>query len=152
MSYCIAVASSDGQNIDQSFGEARTFLIYEVNSDGFHVAENRYVADDGLVANRCSSSNCTPKNGGCSSVRKNGGCNGELPGIALVADCRAVIASRIGFNAVKQLEKKAIATFDVECPIEEALSKITEYFRRVDAHESLRGIRNSEGKDKNDKF
>ena len=37
----------------------------------------------------------------------------------------------------KQLEKKAISSFDVDCPVQEALEKITKYFHSVDNHVSL---------------
>ena len=37
----------------------------------------------------------------------------------------------------KQLEKKAVASFDVDCPVQVALEKISNYFHSVDNHISL---------------
>lgn len=58
-----------------------------------------------------------------------------------LSDVRAILATKVGFQAQKQLEKKAISTFDLEADVDEALKKITAYYDRVDRHESLRGIR-----------
>jgi hypothetical protein len=51
--------------------------------------------------------------------------------VALIADCRCVVCKKVGFQAQKQFEKKAISVFDVECTIEEALDKITSYYAKV---------------------
>lgn len=55
----------------------------------------------------------------------------------LLSDCRCVVCKKIGFQAQKQFEKKAISVFDVECEIKEALDKITFYYNKIDRHESL---------------
>ena len=70
-----------------------------------------------------------------------GGCGGAGEASAkveLVSDCRCVVCKKIGFHIQKQLERKAISAFDVTCPVEEALEKISHYFTRMDNHESLR--------------
>ena len=141
MPYKIAVASSDGNIIDLHVGSARSFRIYEVQDDGsFAFAEERAAgeADAPSSAGACpegSASSCGEQpGGGC------GGCGqgGEISSkVQLIADCRCVVCARIGFNVQKQLERKAIAAFDVECPVEEALTKISSYFLHVDKHESL---------------
>ena len=58
--------------------------------------------------------------------------------VALIEDCRAVVCKKVGFQAQKQFEKKAISVFDVECSVEEALEKITSYYYKIDNRQSLR--------------
>ena len=80
---------------------------------------------------------CAPSGAGCSG--QGGGCGSGGPSarVEQLADVRAVVAAKIGFNVTKQLEKKAISSFDVECTVNEALEKITKYFYSVDNHVSL---------------
>ena len=63
--------------------------------------------------------------------------------VELVADCRAVVATKIGRNARQQLEAKAISVFDVELPIDEALSKIVGYYYKIDNRKFKLTIDNS---------
>ena len=43
MAYKIAVGSSDGVKIDESFGSAKRFLIYEADGEDYRLAEERAV-------------------------------------------------------------------------------------------------------------
>jgi predicted Fe-Mo cluster-binding NifX family protein len=154
MAYKIAVGSSDGINVDLKFGEVENFLIYEV-TDHFKLIEQRSVSrettelnDSGNASNaakisefsleknceksNCKSSGCSGNGGGC------GGAEGVLKKVSLIEDCRCVVCKKIGFQAQKQFEKKAISVFDVEVPIEEALEKITYYYEKIDNHKTLR--------------
>ncbi len=128
MAYKIAVGSSDGVNIDLKFGEVTKFLIYEI-TDTITLAEERAVSEDG----------CGGNNGACCGNGK--GCNG-LSDVAvkveLISDCRCVVCKKVGFQAQKQFEKKAISVFDVDCKVEEALKKISFYFDKIDNHEVFR--------------
>lgn len=139
MSYKIAVASSDGKNVDVSFGGAEQFLIYEVEEEkSYHLLEVRDwkpESMDGLTPD-CKGVDCRGEGNGC------GGAGSNIPKLSLVEDCRCLICKKIGFQVCKQLEKKAITAFDIDCDVEEALSKITLYFDRVDHHRTLRGISN----------
>lgn len=140
MAYKIAVASSDEKNIDLHFGAAESFLIYAVSDDGtFTLEEKRDYQQAQEVAP--AAGECAEKTG-CSSGCGNGnggGCGkgGASAKVSLIDDVRAVVAAKIGFNVVKELERKAIASFDVECPVQEALEKITKYFYSVDNHQPL---------------
>lgn len=142
MAYKIAVASSDGQNIDVTFGGAGEFIIYEVKEDRSYIqTEIRKVFDTKASGQE---NNCGDKSGcgtgtGCKS-QGCGGMSGDIPQVEKLSDCRCIICKKIGFRVQKQLEKKAIVSFDVECGIEEALNKITLYFERLDQHKTLRGI------------
>ncbi|MBQ8515437.1 MAG: hypothetical protein IJ496_08555 [Ruminococcus sp.] len=149
MSYKIAIASSDGKQIDETFGSAKSFIIYEVTDGVYRQAEERIFHPDKIrdetaaLLNRCGSSGgCGDRaHGGCGSSA-GGGCSGQgdlSSKVMLISDCRCVVCKKIGFHIQKQLERKAISAFDVSCSAEEALDKITFYYSRIDKHESLRG-------------
>lgn len=143
MSYKIAIASSDGINIDETFGSAKVFTIYEVMDGVYSKLEDRTTVFE--ESNESKQEGCKPQNScgtgaGCAGGA-GGGCGGpsEISAkVSLVLDCRCVVCKKIGFNVQKQLERKAISSFDVSCTVEEALSKISRYFNSVDNHESLR--------------
>lgn len=131
--YKIAVASSDGINIDRTFGSAEFFTIYEVSANDYHVLEKRkFVSDTEEVSENCKK--------GCNNDCGSGtGCGGEADKkVKLISDCRCVVCIKIGFNVQKQLERKAISAFDVSCTVAEALEKITDYYTKIDSHTSLR--------------
>ena len=140
MAYKIAIGSSDGKIVDLKFGEVNKFLIYEVGDEVVLSEEREYIPSEAedTSADSCSSSSCDTKSCGGNG----GGCqgSGDVAGkVELIADCRAVVCKKVGFQAQKQFEKKAISVFDVECEVKEALDKITFYYKRIDNHESLRG-------------
>ena len=136
MAYKIAVASSDGVNVDLHFGAAESFLIFAVSDEGtFELEEKREYKE----VSEAQTADCAEK-AGCKSGCGNGngsGCGGGSAKVELIGDVRAVVAAKIGFNVTKQLERKAIASFDVETTVQEALEKITKYFYSVDNHISL---------------
>lgn len=140
MTYHIAVGSSDGKNVDLKFGEVRKFLIFTVENGKYSFSGIRPVKEDAPeVSSDCNT--CATGNGmGCGMGDGHGckGPDGLSARVATVADCRCVVVSRAGFQVQKQLEKKAISIFDIECPVTDALEKITYYYDRVDNHISLR--------------
>ena len=138
MAYKIAVGSSDGTYIDLKFGEVTKFLIYEV-SDETRLVEERIVQNDTEKNSENSGNISGCRNEGCGG--NGGGCNGSsdvVSKVEQISDCRCVVCKKIGFQAQKQFEKKAISVFDVECEISEALEKITYYYGKLDKHESFR--------------
>jgi hypothetical protein len=161
MAYKIAVASGDGVNIDLSFGAANAFDIYEAEGTAYHLVETRqYVLpeeNEADAADRRDSTSqengaCAPESGQCGGCGSSSGCNsgggcgggGEASSkVQLISDCRCIICKKIGFPIQKQLEKLAITGFDVDCTVEEALTKITAYLDKIDNHQSLRGIQHS---------
>ncbi len=144
MAYKIGVASLDSEHIDVSFGAARTFLIYEVKEDNSYSLSEKRVWEETSCREEDSMHFCQDgrtKEGACASLGSGcGGANGNIPKLALVEDCRCIVCKKIGFQVQKQLERKAITSFDVEGNIGEALIKIISYFDRVDNHRSLRGL------------
>ena len=145
MPYLIAVASSDEIHVDQSFGGAEGFYIYSVEGTEYKKAEYRKFEKSDTDAEpekeqSCKEVSCNDGQGrGCGNGN---GCGqgGALPKVELIGDCRSLVCKKIGFQATKQLEKKHITSFDVECRIDEALSKIALYFNKIDNHQSLRKI------------
>ena len=149
MSYKIAVASSDGKQIDESFGSAKSFIIYEVADGKYNFLKERIFQqeesgkDIEFPTEKCATSgsceiegSCNNQTAGCGSGAGEGSSKVEL-----ISDCRCIVCKKIGFRIRKQLERKAISAFDVSAPVEEALAKIVYYFERMDNHESLRAQR-----------
>ena len=140
MSYKIAVTSSDGKHIDLSFGSTDEFIIYEVVNNKLQYLESRNIDREsaGKTVFACSS------NEGCASGGQSGyrcGNDEQLEKtIESISDCRCILSNKIGFRILKQLEKKAIASFDVDGDIFEVMERIIKYFDRVDNHVSLRGF------------
>ena len=140
--------------MDLSFGAAKGFVIYEVEGTEFSKKEYRIApateeksSEAGVLAfeNSDTAGDCGSGTGcgdtnGCGS---GGGCSGHgaaIPKVELVSDCRSLVCSKVGFQAQKQLEKKQISAFSVECSVEDALTKISSYFYKIDNHQSLRKL------------
>lgn len=148
MSYKIAVASSDGKVIDLTFGEAESFLIFDVDDKNeFRLSETRKWEESRDDSSVEPSSACGSHDSGCgtgSGCRSGSGsgCGGgaEIPKVALISDVRCLLCKKIGFQARKQLEHKAITAFDIDEDIEGTVRKIAAYFDKVDNHKTLRGI------------
>ena len=148
MSYKIAIGSTDGIHIDQSFGATKEFYIYKVEGLVYSLTEKRQekTAFDGADHSKqleCKGQNQQCSRGSAGSCGTGGGCGtgeGRILKVSLVADCRCIVCKKIGFQVQKQLEKLAISSFDVECTIEEAMDKITTYLYKVDSHQSLRSV------------
>ena len=143
MAYYIAVGSSDGENVDLKFGETDQFYIYRVEEKNIGLHEIRKVENtsgtDTETTSCGGSGNDSCGGGGCSG---NGhGCGGgeAVAGkVALIEDCRCVVCKKVGFQAQKQFERKAISVFDVDVSVKDALDKITSYYFKIDNRQSLR--------------
>lgn len=135
MSYKIAVGSSDGTNVDLKFGEVSKFIIFEVEQGKKKLLEKRKVDVCETVP---ESGGCGGYTEGCSSSGCSGngnGCNGSIDVISKVEqikDCRCIVCKKIGFQAQKQLERKAISVFDIGGSIDDILEKIIAYYEKID--------------------
>ena len=139
MSIKVAIASSDGLNVDLHFGQAKSFLIYELKGSKFELTEKRelppqndtpVVSTDSTTGGYGCGSGCGGSGFGCGS---GGGCGGGAggplaPAVELLLDCRAVVAAQIGQGMGRQFQRNAISVFDIELPIEEALNKLAAYY------------------------
>lgn len=158
MSYRIAVASSDGERINSHFGTAEEFRIYEVeNEEASFVEARKVAASEGDVTGTeksGGSNSCAAPSGDNASCAGKKGCGGGGGGcgndpviaarIDVIADCRCVLAGKIGFQIQKQLEKRGIAHFELDCGIQEAFDKLIPYFYKVDNHITLRNFAKEE--------
>lgn len=90
----IAVASKDGKEINQHFGHAERFLIYEVEND------NATLVDERLVERYCSFDHEHPLRGHV------------LRSIAAaLTGCRAVVTAQMGEHPKNELEKLGVEPF-----------------------------------------
>ena len=119
MSYLIAVATSDGNTVNQHFGEAHSYSIYEA---------------DGLKYNLLQKRDCVIEKN--EELANSGGCCAQgLAKVQLLKDCRCIVAVRVGFKMQKEFSRLGISVFDdLECSVDEALKEITEYFYKTDNH------------------
>ena len=111
--YKVAAASSDGIVINQHFGRADTFYIYEVAGAGnYRFLETR------IVTPVC--------NGGNHNEEK------LCSNISEFKDCKYILVSRIGMGAANRMEQFGIIPMELPGMIEESLSKLITYeqFRR----------------------
>ena len=144
MSIKVAIASSDGLNVDLHFGQAKSFLIYELKGSKFELTEKREVP---VLENEATSPDAATElnfgsgcggggfgcggGGGCGG--SGGGCGGGAggplaPAVELLLDCRSVVAAQIGQGMGRQFQRNAISVFDIELPISEALEKLAAYY------------------------
>ena len=136
MSLKVALASSDGKNIDLHFGKAEKFYIYELKDKGFELVESRDApkqeekessADSGIPGGGAGCGGGFGCGSGCG-----GGCGGASgplsPLVEGLLDCRAIVAAQFGQNVRRQFERNAVSVFDVELPIDEALEKLAAYY------------------------
>ena len=162
MSYKVAIASTDGINVDAHFGSASSFLIYEVDADGsYENIEKRIVpgtdkeiSNDSNIpskeaGNSCGSSsdcassqNCTTNSDGASKAGCGGHSDSKIDAnVLLITDCRCLLCYKVGAGAERQLGRKAITAFQVDYKIEDALAKIINYYSKIDNHLSLRNVK-----------
>ena len=136
----VAIATSDGLNIDLHFGQAKSFLLYEFKDGKFELSEKREVPAEAFAEGQAQGPQiettfaCPGGGGGCGG--SGGGCGGGAasgplaPAVELLLDCRAVVAAQIGQGMRRQLERNAISVFDIEIPVEDALKKLAAYYAK----------------------
>lgn len=105
----IAVASSDGSAVDEHFGRARTFRIYEVEDDG----------SSRLVEQR--------------DIRPGAeGAHGSDAAVEQLGDVNAVLVAQIGPNAQNALALRGIRSFALGGPVDRALVSYGKRHRLLD--------------------
>lgn len=103
----IALASSDGINIDQHFGKAIFFRVYQLDNSGYEFIESR----DAVAA--------------CQHVRTHSSTDFDTI-IKLLSDCDAVLVSKIGEGAAAYVISKGLRVFEVSGSIDGVLNKLIE--------------------------
>jgi len=102
----VAVVSSDGKVVNQHFGKASRFLIFEVDCGKIQLIEVRETAP------LCGSADYGHADDALSRT------------ISLIADCKAVLCARIGSGAEEELRKNGIKPIESPYFIHEALKNI----------------------------
>lgn len=102
--YKIAVATKYGKLVDQHFGYASEFLIFEGDGETFALAENRRVEKYCTGIEECDTGE-TRRDGIIDALR----------------DCDAVLTMRIGYHAKERLTKKGIMSVETCDTIENGL-------------------------------
>ena len=103
----IAVASKDGNEIDQHFGHAERFLIYDVEEGDARLVDER------KVERYCSFDPVHPLRGHL------------LKGIANALEgCRAVVTAQMGEHPKGELEKLGVEVFVTAGPIKQTLVEL----------------------------
>ncbi len=102
-----AVASKSGMLVDQHFGKATEFFIYESNGETVRFVEKR------LVSNYCSNAS---------------ECGGDAKSsietiLSALSDCQAVLALRTGDAPSRKLESSGIRVISTYDRIEDAILK-----------------------------
>jgi len=105
MSWKVAVASTDGKFINQHFGRAKDFLIFQWENASFLFLERR------------------PTDSVCGYSEEEHD-NALLSAVENLADCQAVLAAQIGPGAKNILLSYGIKPYVVINFIEEALGKL----------------------------
>lgn len=102
----VAVASNDGKYVNQHFGHAQQFLIFDVDLDGAYE----------FLELRKNVSSCK---GGESNE------NERMETLKIIKDCDAVVVSRIGQGAANFLVSHGIKPYMIPDFIDNALEKLT---------------------------
>ncbi len=109
-SYKVALASTDGQNVNTHYGRAQAFYVYTVNDEeGYDFVEER------TVTPLCSNGSHLVSQMQESTAR--------------FCDCKYVVASRIGSGAIQSLSARGITAMELPGTIEEALLNVWKYNR-----------------------
>ena len=109
MSIRVAVASADGKVVGQHFGRAVRFVICEIEGTDFRFVETR------------------ENDPACRANDENGVEHDEDrlgKAIDCIADCKAVIAARIGDGAASRLAARGIQAFMIPDFIDHALKRL----------------------------
>jgi predicted Fe-Mo cluster-binding NifX family protein len=110
MPYKIAIASSDGESVNQHFGQATNLLIYEIGDESVTFVEEREIA---LI------------HGEAAHTEQN---------TALFAgalhDCSALFVMRIGRRSLRSMLEKNIMVFEVDFSLNHIFNTLLENERR----------------------
>ncbi|MFQ3573532.1 MAG: nitrogen fixation protein NifX [Thermodesulfovibrionales bacterium] len=112
----VAFATTDGKNVDEHFGRAGMFAIYDIEEEGFRFVENRKFADG--------------RDKEIEDTKSMGSIHDELMDkkVERLSDCKIVYLTEIGGPAAAKLIKRQMMPIKVkeEVSIEASLNKLLE--------------------------
>ncbi|MCH5184607.1 MAG: dinitrogenase iron-molybdenum cofactor biosynthesis protein [Oscillospiraceae bacterium] len=103
----VAIASKTGVNVDEHFGRAVFFRVYELTESGYSFEQSR----DAVAA--------------CQHSRTHSKTDFDTI-IELLSDCDAVLVQKIGEGAAGYLISKGMRVFEVSGSIDAVLNKLIE--------------------------
>jgi nitrogen fixation protein NifX len=109
--YRIAAASTDGKTINEHFGKASSFLIYDIGKEGSNFIEKR---------------NVTPLNCESEHTEEN-----LASAVEALKDCTAIVTVKIGGPVRRIFEINGISVFEKSDSIDNALAKLTAYYGKI---------------------
>ena len=101
----VAVATSDGFTVNEHFGHAQFFRVYELNDDGY---EYTGIRDAVAVCQQALGHDTTRFD--------------KI--IELLSDCDAVLVNRIGEGAAAYLIERGVRVFEVSGTIDAVLTRL----------------------------
>lgn len=101
----VAAATSDGISVNEHFGRASFFRIYDLDDSGYRYVETR----DAVAA--------------CQHKRTHSETDFDRV-IALLSDCDALLVQKIGEGAAAYLISKNVRVFEVSADIDPLMKKI----------------------------
>ncbi len=114
-----AVASKGGVLVDQHFGQANDFYIYEYHKGAIQFRERR------SVSKYCDGNGCDGMGGGRRDTEKAGRIDDIL---TTVGDCSAVVSMRIGDAPREKLQNRGILTITTYDRIEDAVETAVQQY------------------------
>lgn len=135
MSFLAAVATTDGNRVDEHFGRAAALKIYEISPDGASVLKEERKIPKIHLETKSGAGGET----GCGCGGGHCGCGGLKtmdvsfldPVVNAFSDCSYILAERIGPAIDKAFGQHGITTFSIGLPVTEALKKISVYENRL---------------------
>ncbi len=118
--YRVAVASSDGIVVNNHFGRARDFYIYQVDhTEQIHFQEKRSVIPV-----------CDGGNHDDDKLEEN---------IKKLQDCNYLLVSRIGGGAAAMAERYGIESYEIPGLIPDSIGQLTRYIKIKKLFEDQKG-------------
>ncbi|MDA8091458.1 MAG: nitrogen fixation protein NifX [Nitrospiraceae bacterium] len=115
----VAFATAGGIDVDEHFGRAGTFSVFEINADGYTFVEERKFAEEGRAGNR---------DWAIEATKGMGQAHEDLvqQKVDRLSDCKIIYMTEIGGPSAARLTKKMIMPLKVKepVPIRDVLEKL----------------------------
>ncbi len=111
----VAFATADGVDVDEHFGRAVTFAVFEINADGYAFLEERKFSEEG-------------RDRAVEETRGMGHAHDDIVQgkVDRLGDCKIIYMTEIGGPSAARLTKKGIMPLKVKepVPIRDVLEKL----------------------------